>query len=578
MKGAAFLLPALFRILVLPILIVQPILRFLPDLTLFRLVAYLLSFALVYAVRGRLDVWSTSRQASAQGAADVPLVNGRWPFNLDIVRDWAKSGSEDEVARMMFLLGRQYGSTYNTRVIGENQILSTDPKVFKHALVDDSNNFVKGKKFKDRAEGFLGDGIFNSDGERWKFHRTLLRPFFHPSHVSHKLFIPFIQRFLNNLPSGEEACDIQARFRQLALETALMWMTGTDIGDPSSKGSAEWEQSKNDLGWALVEAQRVVGRRVKIGTVWPLLELGYDPLARPMQVIRTFFAPLITAAVSRRDQQVQDSLRAGDEVHLIDRLIEATEDMKLVEDQLINVLLASRDTTSSLLTFCTYALALYPDVADRLRGEVRSVVIGDVNKGAIRECRLCRGFINETLRLFPPVPLNIRRTLRPSLLRTSAAGPPLFMPANTSIILAFILMQRDQAVWGENALDFDIDRWLKGGLDIKESEGFMSWNAGPRMCLGQPFALTLVHTFLILLFRHLDSLGSDRGENESSGSFQLQLAVDAQPAETRMPESWKGKEGDGRARDGRDRVWIMGDVILTVKGGLWVRLAQAAKL
>jgi hypothetical protein len=36
----------------------------------------------------------------------------------------------------------------------------------KHVLVGDFDNFVKGRKFKDRAEGFLGDGIFNTDGER----------------------------------------------------------------------------------------------------------------------------------------------------------------------------------------------------------------------------------------------------------------------------------------------------------------------------------------------------------------------------------------------------------------------------
>lgn len=54
------------------------------------------------------------------------------------------------------------------------------------------------------------------------------------------------------------------------------------------------------------------------------------------------------------------------------------------------------------------------------------------------------------------------------------------MPANTSIILATILMQRDPAVWGEDAQVFNPDRWLEGGLG-KEREGFVSWNLGPRM-------------------------------------------------------------------------------------------------
>lgn len=49
--------------------------------------------------------------------------------------------------------------------------MTTDPRVVKHALVDDFDNFVKGEKTRSRAKGFLGDGIFNADGERWKFVR-----------------------------------------------------------------------------------------------------------------------------------------------------------------------------------------------------------------------------------------------------------------------------------------------------------------------------------------------------------------------------------------------------------------------
>jgi cytochrome P450 len=52
------------------------------------------------------------------------------------------------------------------------------------------------------------------------------------------------------------------------------------------------------------------------------------------------------------------------------------------------------------------------------------------------------------------------------------------MPGDTSIILNFVLMQRDPRVWGANAEEFDIDRWKDMG---KEREGFMSWNYGPRM-------------------------------------------------------------------------------------------------
>lgn len=73
---------------------------------------------------------------------------------------------------------------------------------------------------------------------------------------------------------------------------------------------------------------------------------------------------------------------------------------------------------------------------------------------------------------------SIRRTVRPSLLPSPNGGKPLYMPANTSIILTTVLAHRDKSVWGEDAEVFDIDRWSTMG---KEREAFTSWNIGPRM-------------------------------------------------------------------------------------------------
>lgn len=52
-------------------------------------------------------------------------------------------------------------------------------------------------------------------------------------------------------------------------------------------------------------------------------------------------------------------------------------DPKVIRDQLLNILLASRDTTSSLLTFVTYFMALHPEVVQRLRKEILDQVGSD---------------------------------------------------------------------------------------------------------------------------------------------------------------------------------------------------------
>lgn len=85
-----------------------------------------------------------------------------------------------------------------------------------------------------------------------------------------------------------------------------------------------------------------------------------------MCTIHAFFRPLILEAISRRDERRANSESQDEKMRLIDRLVESTDstlnvkicledgsltylDLKLVEDQLINILLASRDTVRSPL-------------------------------------------------------------------------------------------------------------------------------------------------------------------------------------------------------------------------------------
>jgi hypothetical protein len=82
--------------------------------------------------------------------------------------------------------------------------------------------------------------------------------------------------------------------------------------------------------------------------------------------------------------------------------------------------------------------------------------------------------------------------------------------------------------------------------------------AADNQCLGQPFAMTAAMTFLVHLTHMLRAPGQT--------PLKLVLAPDAQAPETRMPDSWRSPtDGDGRARQGRDRVWVVAEVVLAVK-------------
>ena len=80
-------------------------------------------------------------------------------------------------------------------------------------------------------------------------------------------------------------------------------------------------------------------------------------------------------------------------------------DPKVIRDETLNILLAGRDTTACTLTFAVYMLAEHPEVLSRLREEILSRVgpTAAPTLEDIREMKYLRAFINETLRLYPPV-------------------------------------------------------------------------------------------------------------------------------------------------------------------------------
>jgi hypothetical protein len=123
MRGQAFLLPALFKTLVAPPVLTAVVLAILPPIPVtLALLLYVIAFPALFSLRGQISIWRHDKQARAIAAVPITRVSGKWPLNLDVLVDWAKSGAEEEVGRMIVLLSRNYGRTFNTRVLGEDQV------------------------------------------------------------------------------------------------------------------------------------------------------------------------------------------------------------------------------------------------------------------------------------------------------------------------------------------------------------------------------------------------------------------------------------------------------------------------
>jgi len=296
-----------------------------------------------------------------------------------------------------------------------------------------------------------------------------------------------------------------------------------------------------------------------LARLWPLGEIFQDRLKEPMNEIRKFIEPIIDQARAKRDAD-----GAEDESTLLGYLLTITDDTKLLLDEILNLLIAGRDTSASLLSFTTYCLTLHPEVLSKLREEILSVVGPDraPTYDDIRRMRYLRVVLNETLRLYPPVPLNIREAIGETTWFDDN-DQLLYVPPKMRAGYSVFHLQRDEKYWGPDAHIFDPDRWLDGRLSryIAEPFIYIPFNAGPRICLGQQFALNETSFFMIRLLQRFD---------------HFELAPECQPPHTRPQKSWHDPDTTVplTRRRALEKCFLRSHLTLYPDGGLWIRAKQ----
>jgi len=164
-------------------------------------------------------------------------------------------------------------------------------------------------------------------------------------------------------------------------------------------------------------------------------------------------------------------------------------DEKLV-DNMMTFLAAGHETTASAFTWAVYLLCQNLDVQKKLREAINSGIPSledSMNHEKLDGIAYLHAVCNETLRLYSPVPLTLRKTAHD----TTIIGQ--FVPRGTMVVLAPWAINLNKQLWGPDAEEFDPDRWMKPGQTNSggavSNYAFMTFLHGPRSCIGQRFAM-----------------------------------------------------------------------------------------
>lgn len=495
-------------------------------------------------------------EAKRLGARFAPSVT--YLFGIDTLLRMIKSFNKGHIGDYMFEWLHKYGPIQKFEFLNEYTVVTVEPEHIKSVLASDFDSFEKGELFNWCFQSVLGTGVFNSDGVLWKFHRSITRPFFSRDRITDfDLFNHHADIVVNKLKeraAEQEPVDFQDLISRFTLDSATQFLFGSCVNSLSANIPYAWNSSKTNsihsahtsdtFAEAFNQAQNVLALRTRLGDLWPVYEFFGDKTKGAVKVIHSYIEPILRDALSRKNLNMEENKDTMPET-LLDHLIQITDDLKLIRDEMLNIMIAGRDTTTATLTFLVYCLSQHPEVLAKLRQEILEVV-GPSERPTyqnIKDCRYLRAVINETLRLYPAVPFNIRYAKRATTLPAiDGIGKPYYVPKGAGIGYSVFVMHRRPDLWGPDAHLFDPERFLDQRVQKYLTPNpfiFLPFNAGPRICLGQQFAYNEMSLMIVRLLQAFD---------------KIEFAPQAQPHDARPPANWDAQVVPGREREKLEKI------------------------
>lgn len=349
----------------------------------------------------------------------------------------------------------------------------TAPDLIRQVLLDEREKFQKISQIR-LLSPLLGKGMLTSEGADWKWQRQAAAPIFR--HQDLMNFVPaFVRAARDTIERWRARPGVQAVDHDMTRATfdviSATLLPSTDAYMPQAveRSTAQFQRAG---AWGQLFAVANFPKWVP--------QPGRRMIAHSVRALRG----AVMRVVAERHAQ------ASAQDDLLGRLIaardpetgQAMNDEQLV-DNLLTFYIAGHETTAKALTWTLYLLARSPKWAAALEEEVARVAGGgDVEAAHIEHLVLTQQVVKESMRLFPPVPQITRQAMADATLGGHAVR------AGTSVVIPIYAVHRHARRWDDPDA-FDPTRFAPEREAHIPRYQYMPFGAGPRICIGQAFAM-----------------------------------------------------------------------------------------
>ena len=385
-----------------------------------------------------------------------------------------------------------YNQPYmHSRTFVSDFLMVSDPEGIRHVLLDNAANYVKSIQSQRLTKPALGNGLVTSEGASWRFQRRVTAPMFSMRHIVE--FAPVM---------AEAAAEMIARWRALGdgaeVDAAdeMMRLTYDIISRTLFSNDVTMQYGK--MSEALHVYLETQGRVDILRTMGMPNWVPTPSNLRARGPLRFFRKELKALIDQRRAQLAADPENAR---HDFLTMLLTTRDPEggalfgeaEVFDNVMTFVFAGHETTSNALAWTLYLLSQFPDADARVAREAMDSYGNEPSD--LSGLGYLRMVLEESMRLYPPVPIISRDSIGPDVV-----GPVTIRP-KTSVMIAPWILHRHRRLWDDPDY-FDPERFAPGRREKIHRFAYIPFGAGPRVCIGMGFAMQEAMIILATILRH----------------------------------------------------------------------------
>lgn len=377
-----------------------------------------------------------------------------------------------------------------------------DPANIHHIMNTNFSNYPKGTEFQKMFDIF-GDGLFVADSDSWKNQRKIARAL-----ITHPRFRQFLVKttkdkvekglipVLEHVSKQGLVVDLQDLVHRLSLDIGFTLASGFDPKYLSI------DLPENKFSKALDEAEQVIFyRHITPEILWKLqrwLKFGQE---QKMKKAWETIDHIAAEHISRKRVELCEGKISENEGEFVDLLtsyinmkgeiiLSSKSHDEFLRDTLVNFFIAGRENSLSWFFWLVFT---HPQVEAKIREELKSIIPAKEAEGwwlfdteELKKLVYLHAAMCETLRLYPPIPMEHKAPLQSDILPSGHHVNP-----KMKILFSPYVMGRMKLIWGDDCLEFKPERFIEQGrIKHEPTYKFVAFNTGPRTCIGKEIALT----------------------------------------------------------------------------------------